>query len=53
MHGASYVLVDGKTTYQLTDQKTAASFAAKQVTVTGTIDEQKKTITVTAIADAK
>jgi len=51
--GAKYVLYDGKDAYMLSDQKTPEKFAAKKVTVTGTLDEKTKTITVASIAAAK
>jgi hypothetical protein len=51
--GAKYALWDGKTAYELSDQRNAAKFAAKKVTVTGTVDEKAKTIQVTSIAAAK
>ena len=51
--GGKYALYDGKTTYILSDQKAPAKFAAKKVTVTGTLDEKTKTITVASIAAAK
>ena len=43
-HGAQYVLYDGKEVYTLSDQKTPEKFAAKKVTVTGTLDAKTKTI---------
>ena len=49
--GAKYALYDGKNTYTLSDQKAAAKFAAKKVTVTGTLNGT--TIQVTSIAAAK
>jgi len=52
-HGASYVLFDGKDTYTLSDQRTPEKFAAKKVTVTGTLDAKSKTIQVESIAEAK
>ncbi len=52
MHG-KYVLYDGTTTYALSDQKTPAQFAAKKVTVTGTLDDKSKTIKVDKIEAAK
>lgn len=52
-HGAQYVLWDGKDAYNLSDQKTPEKFAAKRVTVTGTLDAKTKTIQVAAIAPAK
>jgi hypothetical protein len=51
--GAKYGLFDGKNTYTLSDQKAAAKFAAKKVTVNGTLDQAAKTIQVTSIAAAK
>ena len=51
--GAKYALWDGKETYVLSDQKSAANFAAKKVTVKGTLDAQAKTIQVSSIAAAK
>ena len=36
--GAKYALCDGKNGYVLSDQKTPAKFAAKKVTVMGTLD---------------
>jgi hypothetical protein len=52
-HGASYILYDGKTGYALSDQKTPEKFAAKKVTITGTLDARRKTIQVDSIAAAK
>jgi hypothetical protein len=52
-HGASYVLLDGKEIYTLSDQQTPAKFAAQKVTVVGTLDAKTKTITVKSIAPAK
>ena len=40
-HGAMYVLYDGKETYTLSDQKTPEKFAAKKVTVAGTLDAKR------------
>ena len=48
--GSKYALYDGKNTYTLSDQKAAAKFAAKKVTVTGTL--KGSTIQVTSIAAA-
>ena len=50
---AKYALTDGTTVYILSDQKTPAKFAAKKVTVTGTLDEKSKTIQVEKIEAAK
>ena len=51
--GAKYALWDGKTAYELSDQRGAAKFATKKVTVKGTVDAQTKTIQVLSIAAAK
>jgi Protein of unknown function (DUF5818) len=51
--GAKFVLYDGKDAWVLSDQKTPAKFAAKKVTVTGTLDEKAKTIKVEKIEAAK
>jgi hypothetical protein len=53
IHGATYVLYDGKQVYELSDQKTPEKFAAKKVTVTGTLDAKTKTIHVDSITAAK
>lgn len=53
VHGASYVLYDGKQAYTLNDQKTPEKFAGKRVTVSGTLDAKTKTIHVDSIAPAK
>ena len=53
VHGASYVLLDGKTVYVLSDQKMPDRFAGKKVTVVGTLDEKTKTIRVESIAAAR
>lgn len=52
-HGASYVLLDGKDIYTLSDQQTPEKFAAQKVTVVGTLDAKTKTIHVQSIAPAK
>ena len=52
-HGATYLLFDGKVTYQLTDQKAPVAFAGKKVTVTGDLDPKTKTIKVESIVAAK
>ncbi len=53
VHGASYVLADGKNVYMLSDQRTPEKYAAQRVTVTGTLDAKTNTITVASIAPAK
>ena len=52
-HGAAYVLVDGKNVYALSDQKAPEKFAARKVTITGTLDAKGKTIQVQSITAAK
>jgi hypothetical protein len=52
-HGATYVLFDGKNTYALSNQKMPEKFAARKVTVTGTLDAKSKTIQVDSIRPAK
>ncbi len=49
---AKYALFDGTNVYVLSDQKTPAKFAAKKVTVTGTLNPQTKTIQVEKIEAA-
>jgi len=52
-HGAMYVLYDGNSAYTLSDQRTAAKFAAQKVKVTGTLDSKTKTIHVESITAVK
>ena len=49
---AEYIY-DGNNMYVLSDQKKPAKFAAKKVTVTGTLDNATKTIKVASIEAAK
>jgi hypothetical protein len=51
VHGAAFVLYDGKFTYQLTDQKAPAKFAGQKVKVVGTLDVKTNTIHVESISD--
>lgn len=53
IHGASYVLYDGKNTYMLSDQKTPEKFAGQKVKVVGTLDSKTGSIQVDSIAAAK
>ena len=53
VHGAQYVLYDGKTAYTLSDQRTPEKFAGQKVNVTGTLDAKTKTIQVDSITAAK
>ena len=51
--GGKYMLFDGTKAYALSDQKAPAKFAAKKVTVTGTLDAKTNTIKIDSIAAAK
>jgi len=53
LHGASYVLYDGKSAYVLSDQKLPEKFAGQKVRVVGTLDAKTKGIRVESIAAAK
>jgi hypothetical protein len=53
VHGALYVLYDGKQAWTLSDQKTPEKFAGRKVTVTGARDAKALTIQVDSIAAAK
>jgi hypothetical protein len=52
-HGASYVLLSGKTVYALSDQKTPEAWAGQKVKVAGTLDAKTKTIQVTSITGGR
>jgi hypothetical protein len=53
VHGATYVLYDGKDVYTLSDQRTPEKFAGQKVRVIGTLDTKTKTIQVDSITVAK
>ena len=53
VHGALYVLYDGKQAYILSDQQAPEKFAGQKVTVTGTLDPKTGTIQMKSIAPAK
>jgi hypothetical protein len=53
VHGALYVLYDGKEVYTLSDQQTPEKFAGQKVTVVGALDAKTKTIQVDSITAAK
>ena len=53
IHGATYVLSDGKNVYTLSDQRTPETFAGRKVTVIGVLDAKTSTIQVHSIALAK
>ncbi len=52
-HGATFVLFDGKSSYNLSDQKLPEKFAGQQVRVTGTLDTKTHTIKVESMTAAK
>jgi hypothetical protein len=51
--GAKYALWDGKTVYELSDQKGASKYAAQRVNVSGVVDAATKSIRVVSISRAK
>jgi uncharacterized protein DUF5818 len=53
IHGAMYVLYDGKDVYALSDQRTPEKFAGKKVKVIGTLVAKTRTIQVDSISAAK
>jgi propanediol dehydratase large subunit len=53
VHGAEYVLYDGKDVYTLSDQRTPGKFAGKKVKVLGTLDAKSKKIQVDSITAEK
>src|SRR4051812_41556797 len=53
IHGATYVLFDGKDVYTLSDQRTPEKFAAQKVHVVGELDIKTKTIQVESITAVK
>lgn len=52
-HGATYVLYDGKNAYGLSNQERAEKFAARKVTVVGTLDVRTKTIQMDSMSAAR
>ena len=52
VHGASWVLYDGKESYTLSDQQTPEKFAGQKVKVEGTLDSTAKKIQVQSISAA-
>lgn len=53
VHGASYVLYDGKNIYMLSDQQTPEKLAGQKVKVVGTLDPKTNSIQVDSITAAK
>lgn len=53
VHGANYVLYDGKDAYTLSDQKTPEKFAGQKVKVVGTLDAKARKIQIESITAAK
>ena len=52
-HGARYVLYDGDEVYMLSDQQAPEEFAGQRVTVTGTLDDETRTIEMESITIAE
>ena len=52
-HGAAYILFDGDSSYQLSDQKAAEKFVTRKVKVVGTLDGKTRTIRVESITAAE
>ena len=53
VHGASFVLYDGKNIYMLSDQQTPEKFAGQKVKVVGTLDPKTDSVQVDSIAADK
>ena len=53
VHGAQFVLFDGKEVYRLSDQDKSRDFAGKKVAVVGTLDSKTRTIQVDSITAAR
>ena len=53
VHGALYMLYDGKDAFILSDQNAPAKFAGQKVRVVGTLDAKSKKIQVASITAAK
>jgi hypothetical protein len=53
VHGALFVLYDGKAAYTLSDQQMPKKFAGQKVRVMGTLDNKTKTIKIDSISAAK
>jgi hypothetical protein len=52
-HGAQYILFDGKSAFNLSDQTAPEKFAGQMVKVVGTLDAKTKTIQVDSISATK
>ena len=52
-HGASYVLLDGKNVYGLSDQTTPDQWAGQKVRVVGTLDAKTKILQVQSMSAAR
>lgn len=53
VHGDAWVLVIGEHDYILSDQRAAETFAARKVTVVGTLDDAARTIKVESMSAAE
>lgn len=49
-HGSKYVLLNGRDSYTLSDQKTPEKFAGQKVKITGTLFEKTKILKVDSIS---
>ena len=52
-HGSRYVLYDANETYRLSDQQAPEEFAGQRVTITGTLDDETRTIQMESITVAE
>ncbi len=52
-HGATYVLLSGKTVYNLSSQTLPEKFAGARVRIVGTLDPKTKTIAIKSINPLK
>ena len=53
VHGATYVLYDGRESYALSDQRRPEAFAGQKVRIVGTLEARSKTIQVDTIDAAR
>jgi len=53
LHGAAFVLYDGKTLYRLSDAKKADAFAGQKVKVVGALDAKTNTIQIQSMTAAR
>ena len=53
LHGAAFVLYDGKAMYRVNDAKKADAFAGQKVKIVGSLDAKTNTIQIQSIAAAR